>query len=143
MQNPRHKLDDKCLCLSYVFRSVLACAKSAHVFQKRYSLCRSLSLTNNSSSDSKAFLRFIAFSGSPTAVATPSIACTTESHCGHTFLNRAHKRQSLTSKFNGKCMLKSLDNTLPIRTWYTETLHVKKMADLYGKYITLLTFLLN
>ena len=32
-QNPRRKLDDKCLCLSYVFSSVLACAKSAHVFQ--------------------------------------------------------------------------------------------------------------
>ena len=30
----RRKLDDKCLCLSYVFGSVLACAKSAHVFQK-------------------------------------------------------------------------------------------------------------
>ena len=34
VQNPRCKLDDKCLCLSYVFGSVLACAKSAHVFQK-------------------------------------------------------------------------------------------------------------
>ena len=33
-QNLRRKLDDKCLCLSYVFGSVLACAKSAHVFQK-------------------------------------------------------------------------------------------------------------
>ena len=34
VQNPQRKLDDKCLCLSYVFGSVLACAKSAHVFQK-------------------------------------------------------------------------------------------------------------
>ena len=33
VQNPRRKLDDKCLCLPYVFGSVLACAiKSAHVF---------------------------------------------------------------------------------------------------------------
>ena len=32
VQNPRRKLDDKCLCLSYVFGSVLACAKSDHVF---------------------------------------------------------------------------------------------------------------
>ena len=32
-QNPRSKLDDKCLCLSDVFGFVLACAKSAHVFQ--------------------------------------------------------------------------------------------------------------
>ena len=63
VQNPRRKLD--------VFSSLLACAKSDHVFQKlSYSLCGlclSLSL-HNSSSDSKAFLHFIAFSGSPTAV---------------------------------------------------------------------------
>ena len=40
VQNPRRKLNDKCLCLSYVFSSVLACAKSAHVFQKlSYLLC--------------------------------------------------------------------------------------------------------
>ena len=59
VQNPRHKLD------------VLACAKPAHVFQKlSYSLCGlCLSFaTNNSSSDSKAFLCFNAFSGSPTVV---------------------------------------------------------------------------
>ena len=54
-----------------MFSSVLACAiKSAHVFQELSSVftSRTLSLsflTNNSSSDSKAFLRFIAFSGSP------------------------------------------------------------------------------
>ena len=40
VQNPQCKLD-KCLCLSYVFGFVLACEKSAHVFQKlSYSLCR-------------------------------------------------------------------------------------------------------
>ena len=33
VQNPCRKLD-KCLCLSYVFGSVLACARSAHRFQK-------------------------------------------------------------------------------------------------------------
>ena len=107
VQNPRRKLDDKCLCLPYVFGSVLACAiKSAHVFQElSYSLrrlCLSF-LTNNSSSDSKAFLRFIAFSGSPTAVhraflffdakawpqsQTDLFTCTTVLHCGHTFLRR-------------------------------------------------------
>jgi len=38
VQNPRRKLDDK--FLSYVFGSVFACAKSAHMFQKlSYSLC--------------------------------------------------------------------------------------------------------
>ena len=40
VQNPWGKLDDKCLCLSYVFASALACAKFAHVFHKlSYSLC--------------------------------------------------------------------------------------------------------
>ena len=71
VQNPRRKLDDK---LPYVFGSVLTCAMSArYVFQKpSYSLCElCLSLfphLYNSSSDSKVFQRFIAFSGSPTAV---------------------------------------------------------------------------
>ena len=64
VQNPRRKLDDNCLCLSYVFDS----AKSAHVFQKlRFPDFES----NNSSSDTKPFLHFIAVSGSPTAVYHP------------------------------------------------------------------------
>ena len=60
----------KLSCLLYVFGSVLACAKSAHMFQKlSYSLCGlCLSLSSLITIDSKAFLRFIAFSGSPTAV---------------------------------------------------------------------------
>ena len=107
MQNPRRKLDDKCLCLPYVFGSVLACAiKSANVFQELSYSLRGLCLsfpTNNSSSDSKAFLRFIAFSGSLTAVhraclffdakawpqsQTDLFTCrvTTVLHCEHTFL---------------------------------------------------------
>ena len=57
----------KLSCLSCVFSSVLACAKSAHMFQKlSYLLCglclSFLSLIT--SSDSKGFLRLIAFSGS-------------------------------------------------------------------------------
>ena len=40
-------------------------------------LLLTLRTLSNSSSDSKAFLRFIAFSDSPTAVRTSSIACTT------------------------------------------------------------------
>ena len=100
VQNPRCKLD--------VFGSVLACAKSAHAFQELSSVLtlRTLSLsfvTNNSSSDSKAFLCCIAFSGSPTAVhraflffdakawpqsQTDLFTCTTVLHCGHTFLRR-------------------------------------------------------
>ena len=64
VENPRRKL--MCLVL------FLPVQKSAHVFQKlSYSLCGlclPLFITNNSSSDSKAFLCYIAFSGSPTAV---------------------------------------------------------------------------
>ena len=82
-----------------VFGSVLACAKSAHAFLKLSYSLRRLSFLNNSSSESKAFLCFIAFSGSPTAVhhaflffnakawpqsQTDLFTCTTK--CGHTFL---------------------------------------------------------
>ena len=61
VQNARRKLDDECLCLSYVFALFLPVhAKSGYVFQKlSYSHCGLVS--NNSSSDSKALLRFIAF----------------------------------------------------------------------------------
>ena len=64
---------DKCLCLSYVFGSVLdcMCKVCSRVSEALLLALRTLSLTNNSSSDSRAFLRFIAFSGSPTAVYRP------------------------------------------------------------------------
>ena len=105
VQNPRRKLDDKCLCLPYVFGSVLTCAIQELSYSLR-GLCLPLSSLNyNSSSDSKAFLRFIAFSGSPTAVhraflffnakAWPqsqidlfTVTCTMALHCGHIFLRR-------------------------------------------------------
>ena len=95
VQNPRRKLD--------VFGSLFACAKSDQVFQKlSYSLCGlclSLLLLN-SSSHSKAFLHFIVFSGSSTAVhcaflcfdakAWPQsqtlFMCIMVLHCGHTVL---------------------------------------------------------
>ena len=44
VQKPRHKLDDKCLWLSYVFGSVFVCAKSAHIFQKLKLALQTLSL---------------------------------------------------------------------------------------------------
>jgi len=83
VQNPRCKLDDVFMLIICVFGSVLACAKSAHVFQTHFADF----VSNNSSSDSKAFLHFIAFSGSPTAVFV-DCSCTMVLHCGHTFLNR-------------------------------------------------------
>ena len=63
VQNPRRKLD--------VFGSVLACAKSAHMFQKlSYSLWR-LCLSLLSLITLPQTERFIVFSGSPTAVHFP------------------------------------------------------------------------
>ena len=105
VQNPWRKLD--------VFSSVLAlCKVCSHVSEALILALQTLSLsfvTNNSSSDSKVFLRFIAFSGSPTAVhhvmqihghsykLTASHAlryCTV----GIPFWTYSHKRLSLTEK---------------------------------------------
>ena len=120
VQNPRCKLNDKCLCLSCAFGSVLVCAKSAHVFQKlSYLLCGLC--TSSSSSDTKAFLHFIVFSDSPTAYTV---------HCMHygiilwaylseLLVKDSHKHLSLMEKPQ-YCMLKSLDHTLPLRTCYGE-----------------------
>ena len=105
VQNPRRKLDGKCLCLSYVFSSVLACAKSAHVFQKLSDslcgLCLSF-LTNNSSSDTKTFLRFIVFSGFPTAISY-IVHCmhhgiTQWAYLSEPLIKDSHKRLSSTEK---------------------------------------------
>ena len=83
VQNPRHGLDDKHSCLSNVFGSVLACAKSAHVFCYSLSgLCLTLPQTVRGFSTFHCVLRL------PNS-STSSIACTTVLHCGHTFLNRS------------------------------------------------------
>ena len=102
VQNPRRKLLDKCLCLSYVFSFVLACMCKvcSRVSEALLLTLQTLSLTNNSSSDSKAFLHFIVFSGSPTAVHHPLHALRYYT-VGIPFWT-AHKRQSQTSKFDGK-----------------------------------------
>ena len=66
------KMFQKISCLPCVFDSVLACAKPAHACVSEALLpalqTLSLSFLTNSSSYSKAFQHFIAFSGSPTAV---------------------------------------------------------------------------
>ena len=69
------------------------------------------SLLTNSSSDSKAFQNFIAFSGSPTVVhraflffdakawpqsQTDLFTCTTVLHCGNTFLRHIHLIYGIT-----------------------------------------------
>ena len=103
-----------CLCLSYVFGSVLACAKSAHVLLLTL---RTLSLTNNSSSDSKAFLRFIAFSGSPTAVHHPLHALWYYA-VGIPFWTTCKRQSQTPTEKPQYCVLKSLDHTLPFLTCY-------------------------
>ena len=87
-----HKLD--------VFGSVLACAKSDHVFQKLSLETLSLSFITITLPQTVCF---IVFSGSPTAVhhaflffntkacpqsKTDVFTCTMVLHCGHTFLRR-------------------------------------------------------
>jgi len=71
VQNPRRKLEYKCLCLSCVWFCSCLCKVYSRVSEALLLALRTLSLTNNSSSDSKAFLSFIAFSGSLTAVHCP------------------------------------------------------------------------
>ena len=145
VQNPRRKLD--------VFGSKFLPVQSLLTVSEALLLpLRTLSLsfvTNNSSSDTKAFLRFIAFSGSQIAVhrdflffsdakawpqsQTDLFTCTTVLHCGHTFLRRigyytvgipfwtSRKRQSRTFKLDGKTACSnSHDHTLPLCTCYRE-----------------------
>ena len=147
VQNPRRKLDDKCSCLSYVFGSALASAKSAHVFQKLSALLtlRTLSLTKNSSSDSKAFLHFIAFSGSPTAVHRPLHALRY-----YTVVIPFWTTQSQTSKFDGKTTIRHAQvtyHTLPLGTRYGEVYgNIAREENGWlsrSKFITLLTFKLS
>ena len=130
----RHKLDDKCLCLSYMcsvlflpVQSLLTCSKALLL------ALWTLSLTNNSSSDSKAFLHFMEFSSSPTTVHCPLHVlwyCTV----GIPFWT-ARKRQSQTSKVRRKkhntvCSSHLITHYHYVRVTerYMETLHVKKMA---------------
>ena len=109
MQNPRRKLDDKCLYLPCVrFCSCLCNQVCSRVSGALLLTSRTLSLsflTNNSSSDSKAFFTFhcvlrLPNSSTPCfpffdAKAWPqsqtdlfTVTCTTVLHCGHTFLRR-------------------------------------------------------
>ena len=155
VQNPQRKLDMFCSCL----------CKTCYVFQKLSLALRTLSLsfvTNNSSLDSKAFLCFIAFSGSPTVVhhaflffnakawqqsQTDLFTYTTVSHCGHTFhgirytvgipseplVKDSHKHLSSTEKPQYgvfQLMWSHIYCYVCVTERYTETLHIKKMADL-------------
>ena len=149
----RHVQFCSCLC------------KTCYVFQKLSLALRTLSLsfvTNNSSLDSKAFLCFIAFSGSPTVVhhaflffdakawqqsQTDLFTYTTVSHCGHTFWT-SRERQSQTSKFDGKTTIPRAPTHvithLLLRMCYGEVYgniaHQENGWLSHGKFIMLLTF---
>ena len=112
VQNPQRKLDDKYLCLSYVFGSVLACICKVCSRVSEALLLALLIVSNNSSSDSKAFLRFIAFSGSPTAVHRP-YSITLWAYLSELLVKDSHKRLSLTEKQQHR-VLKSLNHTISL-----------------------------
>ena len=93
----------KLSCLPHVFGSVLACAKSAHLFQKLYySLCRlCLSLSSLVTLPQTVRLFYVCVLRLPNN-STPCFSlmrrhgqsqtdlftCTMVLHCGHTFLRR-------------------------------------------------------
>ena len=116
-----------CLVLLLPVQSLLTCFRS-------FLALRTLSLITLP--HTKAFLCFIVFSGSPTAVHHPLHALRYYT-VGIAFWT-ARKRQSQTSKFDGKatnytaCSSHLITHYHYVRVTeeYTETLHVKKMADL-------------
>ena len=96
-----------------VFGSVVACAKSDHVSETRYADLVSPFRHCNSFSDSKAFLHFTAFLGSPTAV-----------HCAFLFFNAKAWPQSQTDLFTytmvlhcGHTFLRHIDLIYGITLW--------------------------
>jgi len=111
VQNPRHKLDDECLCFMFIrmclvlflpVQSLLTCFRSFLTCFEEF-----VSSYCNSSSDTKAFLHFIVFSGSPAAVHHPLHARWYYT-VGIPFWT-ACKRQSQTSTFQ----VKNYDRTWP------------------------------
>ena len=121
MQNPRRKLDDKCFMFIICVRFCSClCEVCSHVSEVLLLALGTSSLTKSSDSKLRAFLRFIAFSGSPTAVHTVY-----RMHYGITlwaYLSEplSHKcLVSLTEKPQYR-VLKSLDHTLPLCTCYGE-----------------------
>ena len=134
LQNPRRKLDDKCLSLSYVcvrFCSCL-CKVCPRVSEAVLLTLQTLSLLTLPQS---VRLSFIAFSGSPTSVHCPLHALWYYTVGIHFWT--AHKRESQTSKLNEKKHTTTCSSHLithyryvHVTERYTETLQVKKMADL-------------
>ena len=149
----------KLSCLPYVFDSVLACAKPAHarVSEALLPALRTLSLSylTNSSSDSKAFQHFIAFSGSPTAVhhaflffnvkawpqpQTVLFTCTTS-----TTLWAYLSKSLVKDKFNRKTTILHASSYLITRRGIQKHCKWRKWLTYHSrcKFITLLTFELS
>ena len=120
-RNPRRKLDKsyahhtcKCLVPFMPVQSLLTCFRS---FLTHFADFVSKSLPQTL----RLFLRFIVFSGSPTAVHCPlhALRYYTVGIPFWTARKDSHKRLSLTEKLQYH-VLKSLDHTLPLHTCYEE-----------------------
>ena len=115
-----------CLVRFLPVQSLLMCFRS---FLSRFADF----VSNNSSSDTKAFLRFIVFSGSPTAVYRPLPALRYYT-VGIPFwtTRKSHKCLKLTESHNTVCSSHLITHYRYVRVTEKcmETLHVKKMADL-------------
>ena len=142
VQNPRCKLN--------VFGSVLACAKSDHVFQKLFyslcGLCLSLFRHYNSSSDSNVSLRSQAPQQQYTMLSFSSMRRNGHSHKLHVhygialwaylsepLIKDSHKHLSSTEKPQYHVLQVTRSHVyryIHVTERYTETLHMKKMADL-------------
>ena len=103
-----------CLVLFLPLQILLTCFRS---FLTRFADF----VSNNSSSDTNAFLRFIAYSGFPTAVHRPlhELRYYTVGIPFELLVKDSHKRLSSSEKPQYR-ELKSLDHTLPLRMCYGE-----------------------
>ena len=132
VQNPQYKLDNKCLCLSCVFGSVLACAKSAHMSQKlSYSLCGLCLTLPQTLRLFYVSLRFQA-PQQQYIVHCMRYGITLWVYLSEPFIKDSHKHLSSTESHNTACSSHLITHYRYVRVTekYTETFHVKKMADL-------------
>ena len=100
-------------------------------------------VSNNSSSDTKAFLHFIAFSGSPAAVNRPLHALLYYTVGIPFWTTKSQTYKLYGKKHNTMCSSHLITHYCYVHVMerYKEILHIKKKADLVTvKFIMLLTF---
>ena len=149
MQNPRPKLYDKCLCLSYVFGSVLDCMCKVCSGVSEALLIALLLITLT-----QTVRLFYVSLRSQAPQQQYTVHCmhygiTLWAYLTEPLVKDSHKRLSSTEKPQYcACSSRLITHYHYVRATeiYTETLHVKKMVDVqhsHGKFITLLTFELS